>query len=86
MKSLARKPERDLDMSVPMAPEYPTVYISGEVMPEINSWEVGKEYVITVKVRMRDFSKEETIDRTSSHACLELLEYEEEESEEEEGS
>ena len=50
----------------------PSSSVASDVMPEIQNWEVGKEYEMKVRVRLS--SKHE--DMGMSHACLDLVAYE----------
>lgn len=81
MKSLQQKREKSLDCEYPDSDRvyYPEVYIRGDQMSEIDTMEVGEEYEIKIRVRMRSYDKNETFDGTRSSACLELLAYEAEE-------
>lgn len=79
MKSLQLKREKSLDVC--MSPEmdrvyYPEAYVRGDQMPEIDKWDVGEEYTVTMKVRMRSYDKNETLEGTRSTACIELIAYE----------
>lgn len=77
MKSLEIKPARSLEETCgPADTRYPITHVDDKQMPEINDWQVGKEYTIKMKVRMRSFDRSETIDTTHANACLDLLEYE----------
>lgn len=82
MKSLQQKREKSLEVCGPEDMDrvyFPEVYIDGARMPEIDTWEVGEEYELAIRVRMRSYDKNETFDGTKSSACLELLAYEPEE-------
>mgnify|MGYP001588211761 CR=1 FL=1 len=63
---------------------YPGVYVSEGDIPEIDSWEVGKEYVLEVKVKMT--SKDEYADGRDTNARLEIIAYNYEAEEDEDPS
>ena len=69
MKSLEKKSEPMIDM--PMTSSFPMFYVSGEQMPEIKEWEVGKVYELKVKVRVSSYNENVTID--SEHCSSELV-------------
>lgn len=76
MKSLAKIPEKMLSVpEVSDGPYYPCVYVDGKQMPEIDDWEVGEEYTITVKVKVRSYTMSEDEKNERSSAELELIEY-----------
>ena len=74
MKSLEHRPEYSLEPTT-SSPSFPCLYVDGEQMPEINKWEVGEEYKITLKVKMRDYSSHTDIKGTHSHATLDAVAY-----------
>lgn len=78
MKSLAREYPKMLECapSMPARISYPCFYVDSKQMPEIDSWEVGQEYVITVKVKMVSYSLDENMEKESqSNASLDVIEY-----------
>lgn len=80
MKSLGKMPEKSLGdccvpMEAPKEPYFPSTYVDSKQMPEIDEWEVGEEYTITVVVKMRSYSLSERADESRSSAELELLKY-----------
>jgi len=54
MRSLEDRSELSLD--TPSLPSFPHFFVNGEQMPEIDTWEVGEEYTLKVKVRMTGYS------------------------------
>ena len=52
---------------------YPCMYVSESDIPEVNDWEVGKEYILEVKVKMT--SKDEYADGRDTNARLEVTAY-----------
>ena len=53
---------------------YPSLYVSESEIPEIDSWEVGKEYTLNIKVKMT--SKDEYADGRETSSRLEVIAYE----------
>lgn len=74
MKSLKTNTEMALDE--PTIASFPTFYVSGEQMSEIDSWEVDGEYTLKVKVRMSSYrSHMEKGGKLHSNASFDMLEY-----------
>lgn len=80
MKSLGKNPSKELEGSyvestTPEKIYFPSFYVDSKQMPDIDNWEVGKEYTITVKVKMCSYSLSEREDKSMSSAEIEVLEY-----------
>lgn len=75
MKSLAKEPEKMLYPEVAAGPYHPSFYVDSKQMPEIDKWEVGKEYVITVKVKMCSYNLNESEKNSRSSASFDMIEY-----------
>jgi hypothetical protein len=74
MKSLKHVPQLSLDE--PLVPQFPSFDVSGEQMPEIDSWEVDEEYTITVKVHMNGYSSHvDPNGKLRSHADFHMISY-----------
>lgn len=81
MKSLGTKvpdysemgPSVAVASETPMRTDYPSFYLNAKQMPEIEDWQVGEEYTLTVKVRLESKNKELTSPASGS---LEVLSYE----------
>lgn len=75
MKSLQYVPEvKSLDCepcSIPRSDSYPTMYVDSKQMPEIDEWEVGKEYTVKVVLKMKSYSIREGSDRSNAEFCIE---------------
>lgn len=75
MKSLGYTPEKTLDTCdgpcicgccSECKPSFPTMYVNSKQMPEIDEWDIGESYDITVTVRMRNRSEYEKSKEGSS--------------------
>ena len=80
MKSLGKTPSKELEGSYvestsPEKTYFPSFYVDSKQMPDIDNWEVGEEYTITVKVKMCSYSLSEREDKSMSSAEIEVLEY-----------
>jgi len=77
MKSLA-KIERSLPSEDGEMPRkyYPSFGVNDKQMPEIKKWEVGKTYILKVKVKMISFSEYEDSKRSSVSGHFDILNYE----------
>lgn len=74
MKSLEKKSEPMMDM--PMMSMFPHLCVDNKQMSEINSWEVGKTYKLTVEVKMTSYEQEIDIKKgESSHADFDIVSY-----------
>ena len=85
MKSLAYVPqEKSLNHEdccvAPSGPNYPSLYVDSKQIPEIDSWEVGMEYTLTVRVKMTSYSVREDSDRSSAELTVESYEREDQKS------
>lgn len=81
MKTLERIPETKNLSCVPCVemerPDFPCLYLDSKQMPEIDSWKVGEEYLITISVKMKSYSISDTGDKRS-RAELSVESYERE--------
>ncbi len=84
MKSLQYVPEQKTlecePCCVPDRVSFPSMYVDSKQIPEIDEWEVGEEYVITVKVCMKSYSIHEGSDRSNAELSVESYEREAEKS------
>lgn len=84
MKSLAYVPQdKNLEVccDVPSGPNYPSLYVDSKQIPEIEDWEVGLEYELTVRVKMSSYSVSERGDgRSNAELTVESYERETEKS------
>lgn len=75
MKSLKPIPEskslEDIEVSSPYMSRCPSIYVDSKQMPEIDEWEVGKEYLLTVRVCMKSYSIREESDRSNAEIEIE---------------
>jgi hypothetical protein len=58
-------------------PDYPSLYVDSKQMPEIDSWKVGEEYEIKIRVKMSSYAVSDRGDGRSS-ASLSVEGYERE--------
>ena len=70
MKSLQYVPQdKSLDAhevsELSHGPDFPCLYIDSKQMPEIDEWEVGEEYEIKLKVKMKSYSISDEGDQRS---------------------
>lgn len=81
MKSLKYVPQEksldneEMDCGMPVGDQFPCLYVDSKQMPEIEDWEVGSEYMITVQVRMKSYSLNDRGDGRSN-AELSIESYE----------
>lgn len=73
MKTLEKKSEPMMD--TPMSSNFPTFYVCNEQIPEIADWEVNKEYIIRVKVKMTNKTTRINMDGEDIDATIQLLSY-----------
>ena len=73
MKSLQKT--SDLMLDAPMEINFPIFFVNGEQMPEIDTWVVGEEYTIKVKIKMTHYDTHIDINKTTSHAEFDMLSY-----------
>jgi len=74
VKSLEMKSEPMLDS--PMTSMFPSFYVNGVQMSEIDSWEVGEEYMLKVKVSMKNYNSYMDMKGTHSDGTIEVMSYE----------
>jgi hypothetical protein len=70
-KSLKYIPqEKSLDTCCEVSPypgdRFPSVYVDSKQMPEINDWEVGLEYDLHIRVKMKSYSVSDNGDGRSN--------------------
>lgn len=75
MKAIKGKSWKD-NMKMPPAGDvtYPSLYVSEDEVSEIESWEVGKEYELKIRVKMT--TKDEYANGDATNARLEVVAYE----------
>jgi hypothetical protein len=75
MKNIKAKSPADWMREMPSSSKvFPSFHVDEREMPEIDGWEVGKEYVLNIKVKMTN--KDEYSDGRDTCARLEVLAYE----------
>lgn len=83
-KSLQYVPsEKSLDVccDMPSGPNFPSMYVDSKQMPEIDDWEVGMEYELTIRVKMKSYSVSDRGDgRSNAELSIEAYEGEAEKS------
>lgn len=90
IESYSIKPEKsgytDSPISESKKEHYPTISISNKILPEIEEWKDGEEYVIVLKVKQVGSSSYSHNGKNDAHADLEVREaaYIEQEKEEKE--
>lgn len=84
MKSLEYKPtEKEKEMALHCSmpayakdPIFPSFYVDGRQMPEISDWEVGAEYEITCKIRVRMKRAHTDLKGSDVESDIEVIAYE----------
>ena len=75
MKNIKGKSPADWAREMPSSSKmFPSFYVDEHEMPIIDSWKVGGEYVLKIKVKMT--TKDEYSDGRDTNARLEVLAYE----------
>ena len=75
MKNIKAKSPADWMREMPSTSKvFPSMHVTEVEMPEIDSWEVSKEYVLKIKVKVTN--KDEYSDGRDTCARLEVLAYE----------
>lgn len=54
---------------------YPSFHVTNKQIPEIKSWEVGKNYKMVIEVNMRSKSEDERSGSKNASASLEVVAY-----------
>jgi len=73
MKNIKGKSQTDFGLEVGDK-FFPSLYVDETEIPEIDSWKVGNEYLLNIKVKMTN--KDEYANGRHTSARLEVLSYE----------
>lgn len=75
MKAISGKSDKDFLKEYPSSEKtYPTLWIREDEIPEVNTWEVGQEYELKIRVKMTN--KDEYASGQKTTGRLEIVAYE----------